>query len=318
MKRAQQKEAKILKRFPQIKACSVRIVRSPRIDKMGETPLNYRRSTRIIINSQNRAIQTPQKVNKKGKLTSKSAVKQRSTLKSILIDKKCARRGRSKSVSFYLQESDEGDENDFIARQNPNVCRTLFADFSVGTTSTPPPAHVASAVDLTSHSTVSALNLAPDVAQDVAIDLTKSAAATSQTVQQASAASNDHIRGLENRIECLVESNQSKINRIKLILAERSSLLSEVETLNRLNRSMTEALDMYRNEDIENRPPTDDDRILQMDSQIGELKTEVQSLKDRIGRLNQSNFQLDQENKRLKSVLRTHSSRVSSEHNYQM
>lgn len=100
MKRAQQKEAKILKRFPQIKACSVRIVRSPRIDKMGETTLNYRRSTRIIINSQNRAIQTPQKVNKKGKLTSKSAVKQRSTLKSILIDKKCARRGHKMILSL--------------------------------------------------------------------------------------------------------------------------------------------------------------------------------------------------------------------------
>lgn len=241
-------------------------------------------------------------------------------LKSILVDKKCARRGRSKSVSFDLQGrngSDEGDENDFIARPN-TVRRTLFADSSVGLTNNPPPAHVASAVDPTSRSTVSALTVAPGIAQDVAIDLTKSAGASSQTVQQASAATNDQIRGFENRIDCLVESNQSKINRIKLLLAERNSLLSEVETLNRLNRSMTQALDMYRNEDIENRPPTDDDRILQIDSQIGELKNEVQSLKDRIGRLNQVNFQLDQENKRLKSVLRTHSSQVSSEHNYQM
>lgn len=128
--------------------------------------------------------------------------------------------------------------------------------------------------------------------------------------------SHDDVSALQNRIGNLVQSNQNKINRIKLLLTEREAMKSEIDTLNRLNLSMADTIDAYRADEIENRPPTIE--IMQMDSQIDELKNEVQSLRDRVGNLNRANFQLEEENKRFKSILRTHSTQVLGEHNYQM
>lgn len=131
--------------------------------------------------------------------------------------------------------------------------------------------------------------------------------------------SSDKIREFEIRIENLVESNKTKINRIKLLLEERNSLMAEIETINRLNHLLAESVDMYRaddDENVQNNAAKNADQIDLMDTQIGELKAENQTLSERISRLNQMNFDLKKENDKLKVVLATHSSQVLGEHNY--
>lgn len=130
--------------------------------------------------------------------------------------------------------------------------------------------------------------------------------------------SNKLIRDLMSRIADLTESNRTKINRIKLLLSEKNTFISEIDTLHRLNRSLVETLDMYRAEETSNRQPANDDRFVEMDSQIGELKHEVHSLRERIDRMNRSNIELENENKRLKEILRTHATQILGEHNYKM
>lgn len=131
--------------------------------------------------------------------------------------------------------------------------------------------------------------------------------------------SSDKIREFEIRIENLVESNKTKINRIKLLLEERNSLMAEIETINRLNHLLAESVDMYRaddDENVQNNAAKNADQIDLMDTQIGELKAENQTLSERISRLNQMNFDLKKENDKLNVVLATHSSQVLGEHNY--
>lgn len=134
--------------------------------------------------------------------------------------------------------------------------------------------------------------------------------------------STDQVRGYENRITDLIESNKSKIMRIKMLLEGRNNFKEQLETMHRLNRSLTTALDMYRAQEG-NLEENVDNRVSSLDSQIGELKAEKQVLSERIARINQMNFQMKDEKKilmdevnNLKRILRTHSSQILGEHNY--
>lgn len=136
--------------------------------------------------------------------------------------------------------------------------------------------------------------------------------------------SSDQVRDYEIRITDLIDSNKSKIMRIKMLLEERNNFKVQLETMHRLNRSLTEALDMYRAQegDLEE---NSDNRVSSLDSQIDELKAERHVLSERIARINQMNFQMKDENKilmdevnKLKRILRTHSSQILGEHNYIM
>lgn len=110
----------------------------------------------------------------------------------------------------------------------------------------------------------------------------------------------------------------SKINRIKELLAERGVLSAQLEDSHRINRSLTATIDMFRAQD-ENDEPLDGNAVAtKYQDQIDKLKDEVHILRDRISRLNNQNFALKEENKKMKLSLITHSKKVLSEHNYNM
>lgn len=111
----------------------------------------------------------------------------------------------------------------------------------------------------------------------------------------------------ETRIKGLVESNQSKINRIKQLVAEKSGLLKDIDTLNNINRSMAEAIDAFR---------ADDDNATQFQNRIVQLESEINSLRHRIDEANRDRFDLIAENERMKNILATYSEKMLKEHNY--
>lgn len=113
----------------------------------------------------------------------------------------------------------------------------------------------------------------------------------------------DH-HSCEARIDSLVQSNEKKIDRIKsiqaerdLLLGEEDRLLTEIATLHRFNKAMAEEIDQHNLD-------------------IARLETEVQAHKERVLRLNGENFDLRAKNDRLTASIKTHSDRVSDEHDY--
>lgn len=117
----------------------------------------------------------------------------------------------------------------------------------------------------------------------------------------------------ENRINGLVQSNMAKISRIQTIQIERDQLAEQVSTLNRINRSLAQTVDMYQNNgNNENH----DNNILQQ--QLANAQAECGALRGRIGHANREIFDLKQENERMKSILATHSKKVLGEHNYNL
>lgn len=115
--------------------------------------------------------------------------------------------------------------------------------------------------------------------------------------------SSGDILAYENRIESLVNANKAKIMRIKQLVEERDGFLHEIETTHRINHSLAETVDMYR----ENQDPSNE-----------EIMGEIERLRNRIVNLNRQIFELKEENKRFKSCLDSHSKKVLGEHNYNM
>lgn len=120
----------------------------------------------------------------------------------------------------------------------------------------------------------------------------------------------------ENRIEGLVDSNRSKIVRIKELAAERNILLGEIDTLHRINRSLAATVDAYNEASTE--PENGREEVAQMQAEIKKLQDEVNKLRARVQRLNKENFELRTNNGKLKAYLDTHSKQVLNEHNYNM
>lgn len=109
----------------------------------------------------------------------------------------------------------------------------------------------------------------------------------------------DSTAAFEARIKVLVESNHTKINRIKELLAEKAVLLKDMNTLNNMNMSMAATIDAMREDD-------------------NTLEKEVGILRQRLNVVNRNNFDLEEENKRMKSIVSTYSAKVLAEHNYSM
>lgn len=120
----------------------------------------------------------------------------------------------------------------------------------------------------------------------------------------------------ENRINGLVASNMTKINRIKALQAERDDALEQVATLHRLNRSLAETVDLYRCKEDEGNKENRGDSILQR--KLTSLQTVNFALRDRIGENNREIFELKEEKSRLNSILSTHGQKVRAEHNYSL
>lgn len=113
----------------------------------------------------------------------------------------------------------------------------------------------------------------------------------------------------QNRIDDLIKANLAKINRIKELTTERDTLLDQLNGLHRINRSLTETIDLFR---------ADENGNSNSPERIAELEAEIANLRRRIQRLNRENFDLAEDNDQLKAVLQTHSQKVLSEHNYNL
>lgn len=129
------------------------------------------------------------------------------------------------------------------------------------------------------------------------------------------------ILAYENRICGLVEANRAKVNRIKDLLAERAvflvdntGLLAQVESLHRINHSLAETVDMFREQDENGRPG----QPLNGNNGTNTHQNENIFLRDRIDILYRENVGLKKENDKLNAVLSTHSKKVLSEHNYNL
>lgn len=119
------------------------------------------------------------------------------------------------------------------------------------------------------------------------------------------------ILGYENRIASLVEFNHSKVNQIRELVAERDSLLTEIQTLHRLNYSLAQTVDMHQNDQS-----TRNDTEAQLQAQINQLQEENTVLRGRVDRLNLQQFDVQKENEKLKASASTYANEVLAEHNY--
>lgn len=109
----------------------------------------------------------------------------------------------------------------------------------------------------------------------------------------------DHTAAFEARINTLVESNHTKINRIKELVAEKAVMLKDIDTLHNMKRSMAATIDAFREDE-------------------NTLDNEVGTLRQRIDAINRENFELKKQNERMKFILSTYSAKVLAEHNYSM
>lgn len=113
----------------------------------------------------------------------------------------------------------------------------------------------------------------------------------------------------ENRIAALTQANTAKINRIQALHEERNGLLAQVATLNRINRSLTETVDLYQLNENQN---------ADLPNELAKVKAENNALRERVAQSDKENFELKQEIKRNKSILATYSKNVLEEHNYHL
>lgn len=114
----------------------------------------------------------------------------------------------------------------------------------------------------------------------------------------------------ETRINDLVAANKAKVNRIKLLVAEKSALLKEIDTLHNMNRSMAETIDAFRAEG------NNGESVAHYEVQIGQLKSDNDTLRQRIDRINRDRFDLIAQHELLKTCVQTYTEKVLDEHNY--
>lgn len=133
-----------------------------------------------------------------------------------------------------------------------------------------------------------------------------------------SSSSTSQILAYEHRIDGLIDANRAKVRRIKELLAERSGLLAEIENLHRINRSLAETVDMYREQDENDPVLNGNDTTTKLQQQIDQLQGEISSLRMRVDRSNRQIFGLKEDNEKLKTALSTHTKKVLSEHNYNL
>lgn len=117
----------------------------------------------------------------------------------------------------------------------------------------------------------------------------------------------DFISSLENRIDHLFRSNTAKSDRIQELIKERNFLAKQLQTAHRLNLTLTNTIDTYQAD--ENRAPN---------ANVQELEREIVALQTRVDCLNRTNFDLTNENEKLKTSTNSYAKGVLAEHNYNL
>lgn len=308
-----------------IKPCTVKILKEKKLDEMALSLKPIRRSIRAMVHNDLKAdheklmsskpllvknnaerAKKPMNVPKPTLVKNKVGRPMKSTpVKSILVNNHLRQRAKSvdqraKTVSFDIAaQSSDGHKDTNIQPARRTNHRSFSIDSHVSNRSTNQSSQILDAIDSTMRD-----------------------GSAISSVRNAHQLSSDEIRGYENRIDCLVESNAAKINRIQLLTTENKSLKSQLEVMDRINRSMANTIDAYE----QNSPS------IPMNSQIEKLNDDINVLRERIKRLNngaiamdierrrlsQLNARLKNENEKLNDILKTHSVKVSQEHNYHM
>lgn len=309
------KNAKYLRQYPQIKQFVIRLRREPHIEELVKSiDPPKRKSTRIFQQQQQQQLL---KTASKSRTPTKSCGPSTSSVPSVRSRSasigslneishsadaptsimKSAHRFRSKSVSFDLVEDGQTSITD------ESGCSTQ----SMSVNDEP--------IDLTKSSNAASTLIFSDSATQNDENLNYVEISTNQSTNSPAS---DQILGYQNRIDGLVHANQVKINRLKELIAERNALLAQVEGLHRINRSLTETVDLYRAHDENNQPEIGNDMTAKFKQQIDRAQDEIGVLHARLDRLNHQNYGLNEENKKLKTILGTYSKKVLAEHNYNL
>lgn len=343
------KEAKYLQQHPEIKQCSIRIERLASIESMLQTNVVMRRSSRIISQTASQNVarataisRTPSKKSVR-EIKSKSATKPKSrslaqntpahapigspiqVRSSMRKAHRCQTRSKSVSFDFGSPQHDNA----------PQVRRTLFNDapplgrsVSIDNIVDASGSNQNVPIDLTSYGRSSSASNgfnnslgnnsnAPLVQANGSSSALQANGSLSAIQANGSSLSSNQVLAYQSRIDSLVESNQAKISRIQVLQAEKKSFMDQIETLHRINRSLTQIVDVYR-ANQENVQPANNNDVAKLQAEIQQFKEEVGGLKVRLDRMNRQNFELRSEVGRLQACLKTHSQKVLSEHNYNM
>ena len=219
-------------------------------------------------------------------------------------------RGRSKSVTF-----DVGFASPTIQQTSSPVCRNLFGRNAASSVSSAQSSTNGNdlPIDLT---TTGAVKAASELTNNAEMPTNESVDALASGVSS-EISSGDKL-AFENRIESLIQSNRSKIGRIKELLSERQTLLSQIEDLHRINHSLTQTVDLFRAEDENGDPLKASDEAIKWQEETKQLKVKVGLLRDRLDRSNRQNFVLKEENEKMKATLSSYSKKVLTEHNYNL
>lgn len=262
---------------------------------------------------------TPTKVSKDSKTIKKDVVK--SAAKSIL--KMGAKRGRSKSVTFDLSIDAINDEPN-IQKSLPWVPRSVEYNRNRSKSVLLDPQNVTPVKMVRRqlfanqngpiNGSAEKVQITPDgqsnevesITDESPIDIQVAHYVDVQTdvkligngaAQCVDAQTESGTTESQARIKALVESNRLKINRIKEMTGEKAILLKDMNVLNNMNKSMAATIDAFREDD-------------------NRLESEVCKLRQRIDTINRENFDLMDQNQRMKAILGTYSAKVLAEHNY--
>lgn len=234
--------AKYLRKHPELKPCVVSITRESEIEAMAEAcTLPIRRSERLI------------KIQMNGNKVQKSitAKKSCSTPKSS---------GRAQSrLSLAPKPTGQTKNRSSLATNLPGRPRNRSTLAPVSPNRTQNHSSLASNSPDQNHSTpVPKSILAPNGnsrlrgrAKSVSFDpailspVSNTSQSNGMNVQPQTAAANQ-ITDYENRIESLIASNRTKMNRHKELIVERGHLLKQIEDLHRMNFILTKAVDDLR------------------------------------------------------------------------
>lgn len=325
-----EKEKKILDKFPEIKKSIVRIERNQQIDEMATKVMNCRQSVRIacaVPKTEKRkitkTIRTPMKSSQKiQQNVSKSVTK---PMKPII--KTAGMRSRSKSVSFdpaivspiklarrnlfnvsngsqHVVSDQNGSQNGSeiqSAEQGGQISQDVAMDL---TTNTPSDVQTKNTTNLVGGMIDHSPSVQSQFQQHVASFVDVGTEQSESLVQTTS--------DYEARIKSLIESNHAKIDRIKELIAEKSSLLQNIDTLHNINFSMAATIDAFRADG------NNDENMPRNETKIAQLEKEIDALLLRIDRVNRDYFDMIAENERMKTILNTYSKKVLAEHNYNM
>lgn len=323
-----------------IKHCYVRLIRNREIEKLAKdyaaTESNGRRSSQRLkekLTQPKFDVATSSKPIRRARAN--SVFKQRSKnnsraefypnqnltpVKTILVknSKPNVKRMRSKSVTFDVSPF-RSTQNFVDDGQRPSTSNQSTADTLVSQHAAPSAASPAQESDQSVQRMRSkSVDQRPSTSEQSTAHTMVSQIVAPLAAFSAPVLSTGDARSFEMRIAGLIDSNNTKINRIELLQAERDSLLNQIAVMNKLNKSMASTIDGFRKDENNQGNAASNESMHELRSENDRLKLEISDLKQRIERLNNAYFGLSGQHDDLKKKIQSYSLKVLGEHNYNL